>query len=76
MSISLLPPHSGVRLFGAGETTTDALEAKALVHEQGSVDIYSNSWGPESRGFEIKGPGLLTIKAMEDGIDRVCFNTS
>ncbi|PFX21740.1 Neuroendocrine convertase 1 [Stylophora pistillata] len=61
---------AGVRLFGPGETTTDALEAKALVHEQGSVDIYSNSWGPESRGFEIKGPGLLTIKAMEYGIDR------
>lgn len=73
MLISLSPSHTGVRLFGAGETTTDALEAKALVHELESVDIYSNSWGPGNIGLEIKGPGFLAIKAMEDGINKVIF---
>ena len=50
---------------------TDALEAKALSHERDYIDIYSNSWGPSDKGFEVVGPDKLTQSALKDGAEKV-----
>ncbi|CAH3150841.1 unnamed protein product [Pocillopora meandrina] len=61
---------AGIRLFNDEGKTTDATEASALVHELGSVDIYSNSWGPGNWGIEIEGPGPLTTAALKHGVEK------
>ena len=50
---------------------TDAMEAKALSHERDYIDIYSNSWGPGDKGFEVVGPDKLTQLALKDGAEKV-----
>ena len=50
---------------------TDALEAKALSHERDYIDIYSNSWGPSDKGFEVVSPDKLTQSALKDGAEKV-----
>lgn len=50
---------------------TDALEAKALSYKRDYIDIYSNSWGPSDKGFEVVGPDKLTQSALEDGAQKV-----
>ena len=67
--------YSGIRLFNDKGKTTDATEASALVHELGSVDIYSNSWGPGNWGMEVEGPGPLTQAALKHGVEKVQFYT-
>ncbi|RMX47371.1 hypothetical protein pdam_00025333, partial [Pocillopora damicornis] len=59
---------AGVRLFDSGIWSTDAWQFLALKHKLGSIDIYSNSWGPGDIGWEVKGPGPLASKALERGI--------
>ncbi|PFX20314.1 Proprotein convertase subtilisin/kexin type 6 [Stylophora pistillata] len=63
---------AGIRLFddSAGHRATDAMEAQALVHELGKVDIYSNSWGPGDPGWRVKGPGRLASEALKLGIEK------
>ncbi|XP_022786312.1 proprotein convertase subtilisin/kexin type 6-like [Stylophora pistillata] len=61
---------AGVRLFDNHIWSNDASESKALVHKLQSVDIYSNSWGPGDVGWEVKGPGPLTSKALEIGTSK------
>ena len=53
---------------------TDALEAKALSYERDYIDIYSNSWGPGDKGFEVVGPDKLTQLALKDGAEKVHVN--
>ena len=60
----------GIRLF-FDEMATDALEAKALSYEREYIDIYSNSWGPDDKGFEVVGPDKLTQLALKDGAQKV-----
>ena len=60
----------GIRLF-FDEMATDALEAKALSYERDYIDIYSNSWGPDDKGFEVVGPDKLTQLALKDGAEKV-----
>jgi len=50
---------------------TDAEEAKALSHERDYIDIYSNSWGPGDKGFEVVGPDKLTQLVLKDGAEKV-----
>lgn len=35
------------------------------------IDIYSNSWGPGDMGWQVEGPGVLTSRAIELGIQKV-----
>ena len=65
--------YLGIRLFddSAGHRATDAMEAQALVHELGKVDIYSNSWGPGDPGWRVEGPGRLASEALKLGIEKV-----
>lgn len=62
---------AGVRLFdnSRGVKSTNAREARALVHEIENVDIYSNSWGPGDPGWRVQGPGRLASEALKRGID-------
>ena len=60
----------GIRLF-FDEMATDDLECKALSHKKNLIDIYSNSWGPDDRGFAVAGPGPLTRDALKKGAEEV-----
>ena len=61
----------GIRIFDDDIRSTDVTESKALVHEIGSVDIYSNSWGPGDMAWQVEGPGHLTTEALKIGITQV-----
>jgi hypothetical protein len=58
----------GLRLLGAW--TTDADEAQALCHKcdedtkDGTIQVYSNSWGPSDSGERLAGPGHMTKEAF------------
>ena len=47
---------------------TDSIEAQALSHGLGYVDVYTNSWGPDDNGVAMEGPGKLAQEAFENGI--------
>ena len=55
--------------------STDPLEAKALSFKNDLIDIYSNSWGPGDRAFEVKGPGPLLKEMLNNGTRLVCNNS-
>lgn len=61
---------AGIRVFDHGVRLTDATESAALLHKIDMIDIYSNSWGPGDVGFEVEGPGILTTRALELGIQK------
>lgn len=50
---------------------TDDKEANALKFKREYIDIYSNSWGPSDKGFEVEGPGNKTLKAFKEGAEEV-----
>lgn len=50
---------------------TDDKEAKALQFNRDYIDIYSNSWGPDDKGFEVVGPGNETQAALKKGAEMV-----
>jgi len=58
----------GVRMLDG--TITDAVEARSLSLNPGSIDIYSASWGPDDDGRTVDGPGPLTRRALEEGVAR------
>ena len=66
---------SGVRLFDddIGVRSTDATESAALLDEIEMVDIYSNSWGPGDRDWQVAGPGVLANQALKNGAKKVHF---
>jgi len=49
----------------------DDKEAEALEFKREYIDIYSNSWGPSDKGFEVEGPGPKTLKALKEGAQKV-----
>jgi hypothetical protein len=59
-------PHAklvGLRTIAEG--VSDATEAEALTHEGlGTIDIYSNSWGPADSGESMEGPGYVVQSAL------------
>ncbi|XP_068699747.1 neuroendocrine convertase 2-like isoform X1 [Montipora foliosa] len=59
----------GIRLYTT-KMATDDKEAEALKFNRNYIDIYSNSWGPEDRGFEVKGPGNMTQFALQEGAEK------
>ncbi|KAJ7336055.1 hypothetical protein OS493_013430 [Desmophyllum pertusum] len=59
----------GIRLFFR-KKASDADEARALSHASDHIDIYSNSWGPDDKGFEVAGPGHLTQRALQNGAEK------
>jgi subtilisin-like proprotein convertase family protein len=59
---------AGLRLIAA--PSTDAQEAAALTHDDDTIDIFSNSWGPTDNGATLMGPGPLARAALEVGVTR------
>ncbi|KAJ7336048.1 Proprotein convertase subtilisin/kexin type 6 [Desmophyllum pertusum] len=59
----------GIRLFFR-KKASDADEARALSHASDYIDIYSNSWGPGDKGFEVAGPGFLAQRALQNGAEK------
>lgn len=59
-----------IRLF-VNEMAPDEKEAAALKFKREYIDIYSNSWGPSDKGFEVEGPGNKTLKALKEGAEEV-----
>ena len=59
---------AGIALLGIN---TDIFEARALMLNNGIVDIYSNSWGPSDYGDVVIGPGPVTQLALEYGAQEV-----
>lgn len=55
--------------------TTDMQEAMALSHESETVQVYSNSWGPEDRGDVVEGPGMLLQTLFVDATQNVSTNS-
>lgn len=55
----------GYRLLGAD---TDANSADALTRNYGTIEIFSNSWGPADTGQDLAGGGPLAMAALADGI--------
>ncbi|KAL5008750.1 hypothetical protein ScPMuIL_014331 [Solemya velum] len=58
----------GVRIMDSEKNVTDAQEGDALIHELDTVDIYSNSWGPDDDGIGYEGPSLYVRDAIAQGI--------
>ncbi|XP_044184496.1 proprotein convertase subtilisin/kexin type 6-like isoform X1 [Acropora millepora] len=59
---------AGIRLFFDSKAS-DADEARALSHATQHIDIYSNSWAPDIKGFNVIGPGPLTQRALQSGAE-------
>lgn len=49
----------------------DERQAKALMYNHHYIDVYSNSWGPGDTGFEVRGPGYETQRALSVGATKV-----
>lgn len=62
----------GIRLY-VDDMAPDEREAKALMYNNHYVDVYSNSWGPGDRGFEVRGPGYETQRALRVGATKVTY---
>ena len=62
---------TGIRLISSLQGATDADEAEALSWKNDVIDIYSNSWGPSDSGIVIAGPGHLTHRALQQGVETV-----
>ncbi|KAI0226871.1 Neuroendocrine convertase 1 [Lamellibrachia satsuma] len=63
----------GIRMLDG--PVTDSLEARALTHGLGHVDIYSASWGPVDDGRTLEGPGKLASSAFRFGTDKFVRET-
>ena len=60
----------GIRLIAkdcTNEIASDRMVAKALNHKLDVVDIYTNSWGPDSVGSVLGEIGPLALNALENG---------
>lgn len=57
---------AGIRLIA--EPVTDATQASGLSYKNQLNHIYSNSWGPSDDGVNVGGPGPLTAKAIQNGV--------
>ena len=57
----------GIRLLDG--KITDRLEAEALTYNINYIDIFSASWGPLDDGKTFDGPGVLSRKAFQNGVN-------
>ena len=52
---------------------SDSIEAGSLSYARDLIDIYSSSWGPDDDGTTVDGPGPLTRRALEEGMNKKHF---
>ena len=48
----------------------DLQEAKALSYKNQEIDIYNNSWGPPDDGRTLEAPGVKTLAAIEESVQK------
>ena len=60
----------GIELFNVG-LRTDVIRAKAFLHANDVIDIYSNSWAITNRRIIVAGPGPLASAALARGTEQV-----
>ncbi|CAG5130534.1 unnamed protein product, partial [Candidula unifasciata] len=56
----------GVRMLDG--TVTDRIEGESLSKHLQHIHIYSSSWGPNDDGRTVEGPGRVTQRALEQGV--------
>ena len=61
----------GVRMLDGRVTDRSEAEAFKRGVDNGAVDIFSASWGPNDDGSTVEGPGRLASRALEHGITAV-----
>lgn len=60
----------GVRLIHESQGVSTSRQASAVSHRSDLVDIYNNSWGPDTEnGARMAGPGNLAFSAMKQAIE-------
>lgn len=60
----------GIRLIDENIGVTSSRQASAISHRSDLVDIYNNSWGPNTDdGARMSGPGNLAFSAMKGAIE-------
>ncbi len=59
-----------IRLIHEDKGVTSSRQASAVSHRSDLVDIYNNSWGPDTdNGARMAGPGNLAFSAMKNAIE-------
>ena len=65
---------AAVKVYDYFVGLTPAGEAEALIHELGTFDIYSNSWGPSDNGMIFAPLDEVINAAFVKGVTEVnCF---
>ena len=60
----------GIRLIDENSGVSSSRQASAVAHRSDLVDIYNNSWGPDTdNGARMSGPGNLSFSAMKNAIE-------
>ena len=52
---------------------TDSIEASSLGYKNNYIQVYSNSWGPNDKGFIVEKPGILLENALKNAVKRVIY---
>ena len=59
----------GVRLINENQGVSSSRQASAVSHRSDLVDIYNNSWGPDTdNGARMAGPGALSLSAIKNAV--------
>ena len=60
----------GIRLIDENSGVSSSRQASAVAHRSDLVDIYNNSWGPDTDGgARMAGPGNLSISAIKNAVE-------
>ncbi|MDA1068014.1 MAG: S8 family serine peptidase [Verrucomicrobia bacterium] len=60
----------GVRLIDEDSGVSSSRQASAVAHRSDLVDIYNNSWGPDTdNGARMAGPGDLSFSAIKNAVE-------
>ena len=68
-SINYLCIHVGIQVNLEALLPSD--EAKALTYEYQTVQVYSNSYGPDDRGFTVAGPSVPSQESLIEATSNV-----
>ncbi len=61
--------YTGLKIDYA--SMTDSIEASSLGYKNNYIQVYSNSWGPNDKGFIVEKPGILLENALINAVKKV-----
>ncbi len=70
-SLILLYTWTGLKVDLA--KVTDSIEASSLGYKNNYIQVYSNSWGPNNKGFFVEKPGILLENVLKNAVKRVIY---